>query len=152
MKIKIQRATAKSPIPWKLLLDADPSKAEISKYLRRGELWLATANQGIVGAMVLMHTRADILEIMNIAVDPKLQGHGIGTQLLKFSKARAKQLKMKKLHVGTGNSSIGQLVFYQRFGFRISGVDRDFYVPRYGEVYRENGVRLLDMVRMELEV
>lgn len=152
MKIKIHRATVKSPIPWQLLLDADPSKAEIRKYLRRGELWLAITSQGVVGVMVLMQTRADILEIMNIAVDPQFQSHGIGTQLLKFSKSRAKQLKMKKLHVGTGNSSIGQLIFYQRFGFRIFGVDRDFYVPRYGKVYRNKGVRLLDMVRMELEV
>jgi len=152
MKIKIYPATAETPIPWKLLLDADPSRAEIRKYVRRGELWLAATNKGIIGAMVLMQTRADILEIMNLAVDPKFQSQGIGTQLLKFSKSRARQLKMKKLHVGTGNSSIGQLVFYQRFGFRIFGVDRDFYVPRYGKVYQDGGVKLLDMVRMELEV
>ena len=152
MKIKIHRAIDKNKIPWRLLLDADPSRMEINKYLKRGELWLATSSKNVLGAMVLLQTRADVLEIMNVAVDPKFQGKRIGTQLLKMAKVRAKQLKMSRLHVGTGNSSLRQLAFYQRFGFRIIGVDVDFFISRYPKIYKSNGVSLLDMIRMEIRV
>lgn len=150
--MKIRRLKEREPLPWKLLLDADPSKKEIRKYVARGEVWVAELNGVIVGAMALMQTRADVLEIMNIATDPARRSQGLGTALLNAAKKRAKALKAKWLHVGTGNNSFRQLQFYQRFGFRICGVDRDFFVGRYSRTYERGGVVLLDMVRMELPV
>ncbi|WCN36270.1 hypothetical protein [Aneurinibacillus uraniidurans] len=35
------------------------------------------------------------------------------------------------VEIGTGNSSIGQLALYQKCGFRIIGVDRDFFIKHY---------------------
>lgn len=38
----------------------------------------------------------------------------------------AKEMNIKTVEIGTGNSSVSQLALYQKYGFRIVGVDRDF--------------------------
>ena len=58
------------------------------------------------------------MEIMNIAVVEHLQ-EGIGKKLLSHAIETAKGYGMSKLEVGTGNSSVSQLAFYQKCGFRI---------------------------------
>jgi ribosomal protein S18 acetylase RimI-like enzyme len=150
--MKIRKHRPKENIPWRLLLDADPSRKEIRKYLSRGELWLCDINGKIVGAMVLMQTRVDVCEIMNIATDPSFRGKGLGSALLAKARKRAKELKARLLHVGTGNNSFRQLQFYQRFGFRVCGINRDFFVGRYSRTYEKDGVVLRDMIRMEMPV
>jgi ribosomal protein S18 acetylase RimI-like enzyme len=150
--MKIRRWDGEEQLPWKLLLDADPSRREVRKYLSRGELWLLESGSEVLGAMVLMQTRVDVLEIMNIATDVSRRSKGLGTALLTKARQRARQLKVKTLHVGTGNTSFRQLEFYQRFGFRICGVDRDFFRGRYSSEYECGGVVLRDMVRMEMPV
>lgn len=39
-----------------------------------------------------------------------------------------KTKRYKTIEIGTGNSSIGQLALYQKCGFRIIGVDMDFFL------------------------
>jgi ribosomal protein S18 acetylase RimI-like enzyme len=149
--MKIRKANRGDPVPWTLLLDADGPRAEIRKYLSRGETWLAQEGPRVVGALILMETRAaGVWEIMNLAVAPDLQRQGVGTRLLRKARALAKQRGAHRLEVGTGNSSLGPLAFYQRFGFRIIGVEADFFATRWKRVRRENGIALRDMVRMEI--
>lgn len=151
---KMRRATPDDPTPWALLLAADGPRAEIRKYLSRGELWLAEAAGKVVGQMVLLETRVGTWEIMNIAVSDDLRGHGVGTVLLRKAKAVAIERGAHLLEVGTGNSSLRELAFYQRFGFRITGVDTDFFVRRAGggRLQKQNGIVLRDMVRMRIEL
>lgn len=148
MKIRQRRASEK--LPWKLLFEADPSKKEVQAYCERGETWFVEEKGIPVGVMVLMQTRVGVLEIMNIGFLPEFRGRGLGTLLLRKALKRARALRAKKLEVGTGNNSFRQLQFYQRFGFRIVGVDKDFFVGRYPKLYQNGGVVLRDMIRMEL--
>ena len=150
MKTSIRKARPDELPPWGLLLSADGPKPEIEKYLRRGELWLAACDGATVGAMVLMETRVDVWEIMNLAVLPEAQRKGVGTRLLKKARTVARQRGAHRLEVGTGSGGVGQLAFYQRFGFRIVGVDTDFFVRRWHKVWLQNGIPLRDMVRMEI--
>lgn len=53
----------------------------------------------------------------------------------------AKLHNFKTIEVGTGNSSIGQLALYQKCGFRITGVDRDFFIRHYIEEIFESGIQ-----------
>ncbi|REN20672.1 GNAT family N-acetyltransferase, partial [Mycobacterium tuberculosis] len=80
--------------------------------------------------MVLLETRVGTWEIMNIGVSDELRGRGVGTALLRKASALAAERGANRLEVGTGNSSLRELAFYQRFGFRIVGVDTDFFVRR----------------------
>ncbi|MGX8177137.1 GNAT family N-acetyltransferase [Exiguobacterium artemiae] len=56
------------------------------------------------------------------------------------------------IEIGTGNSSIGQLALYQKCGFRIVGVDLNFFLRHYEEDIIENGIRCTDMIRLSQDV
>lgn len=64
------------------------------------------------------------------------------------NKAAVRDLRI----VGTGNSSLDQLAFYQKGGFRICGVDRDFFVQNYDQQIVENAIQCLDMIRLSMEL
>lgn len=54
-----------------------------------------------------------------------------------------------RLIVGTGNSSLGELAFYQKCGFRITGVIPGFF-DSYDPPIIEDGIPCRDMVRLTL--
>ena len=50
--------------------------------------------------------------------------------------------------VGTSNAGIGQIAFYQKAGFRLWRIERDYFTPEkgYDPGERENGLSHRDMV------
>jgi hypothetical protein len=52
--------------------------------------------------------------------------------------------------VGTGTFGY-QLAFYQRHGFRVTSIDRDFFIKNYSEPIFEDGIQLFDMLRFALK-
>ncbi|MBY6052878.1 GNAT family N-acetyltransferase [Cytobacillus firmus] len=150
--MKIRKMDHSEPPPMNLLLLADPSIEFIKGYVNRGETYFAEINGEAVGVYILLATRPGTCEIINIAVSEKYQGEGIGRKLLEHAIELAFQGGYKTLEIGTGNSSIGQLAFYQKCGFRITGVDRDFFVRHYKEDIIENGIHCRDMIRLSMDL
>lgn len=138
----------KEAYPMDLLLLADPSESLVKQYVERGECYIAEINEETVGVYVLLRTRSDTVELVNIAVAEHYHGQGIGKALVLDAIQRAKQQEYKIIEVGTGNSSIGQLALYQKCGFRITGVDKDFFKIHYDEKIVENGIVCVDMIRL----
>ncbi len=134
--------------PIELLLLADPSQILVEEYVQRGECFVAENDNQIIGVYVLLPTRPETVELVNIAVVENQQGSGIGKQLVMNAIQTAKSKRYKTIEVGTGNSSIGQLALYQKCGFRITGVDIDFFIRHYPEEIFENGIHCRDMVRL----
>lgn len=58
----------------------------------------------------------------------------------------------KTLEIGTGNSSLNQLGLYQKCGFRIIGVDKDFFTRHYEDEIVENGIICRDMIRLSMDL
>jgi len=116
--------------------------------MKRGECFVAEIEQQTVGVYVLLPTRPKTVELVNIAVAVKQQGRGIGKQLIVNAMKTAKAKGYKTIEIGTGNSSIGQLALYQKCGFRIIGVDLDYFVSHYSEEIFENGIQCKDMIRL----
>ena len=110
---------SKEAIPKSLLLLVDPSEGQIDAYVQRGLTYVAKQEERVIGVYVLLETRPETMEIMNIAVVEHLQGKGIGKKLISHAIETAKEYGMSKLEVGTGNSSVSQLALYQKCGFRI---------------------------------
>ncbi|SDY12084.1 Acetyltransferase (GNAT) family protein [Evansella caseinilytica] len=135
-------------LPMELLLCADPSRKLVEEYVKRGECFAAEMNGTIIGVYVLLPTRPDTVELVNIAVAEECRGRGIGKKLVMHAVQVAKARGYKTMEVGTGNSSISQLALYQKCGFRIVGVDRDFFVRHYPEDIYEGGIQCRDMVRL----
>ncbi|ETT72467.1 hypothetical protein C173_14035 [Paenibacillus sp. FSL R7-277] len=138
--------------PTGLLLLADPSPKLVEDYVARGQCFVAEADQQVVGVYVLLPTRPETAELVNIAVNEEFQGQGIGKQLVNHAIQEAKRLGFKTLEIGTGNSSIGQLALYQKCGFRITGIDRDFFIRHYSEEIYENGMQVVDMIRLSQDL
>ena len=136
--------------PWELLLSADPEKSLVEKYLNLGETFIARLNENTIGVIVLLEKHPGIMEIMNVAVSEPFQNRGIGRRLVTFGIKRAGEKGMTKVEIGTGNPGVGQMLLYQKCGFRIIGVDLDFFRRNYPEKIYENGIECRDMIRMEI--
>ncbi|MFC5647854.1 GNAT family N-acetyltransferase [Paenibacillus solisilvae] len=148
----IRKLQSGEPPPVELLLLADESPALVEEYIQRGQCFVAEADGVIIGEYVLLPTRPATVELVNIAVSPGWQGKGIGKQLVHHAVRHARELGYQTIEIGTGNSGFGQLALYQKCGFRMVGIDRDFYVRHYAQEIYENGIQLRDMVRLSQDL
>ncbi|MHC0035562.1 GNAT family N-acetyltransferase [Pseudoneobacillus sp. C159] len=138
--------------PMNLLLLADPSRNHIEDYIRRGDCYVAKLHNEVIGVFVLLPTKPLTVDLVNVAVSESHQGFGVGKQLVLKAIQIAKDLGYKTIELGTGNSSIGQLALYQKCGFRIVGVDLDFFIRNYQEEIIENEIPCRDMIRLMLDL
>lgn len=147
-RMNIRELRKNESIPMQLLLLADPSSSIVEDYLVRGKCFVAEIENEIVGEYVLLPTKPETIELVNVAVSRNRQGKGIGNKLVQDAVEQAAQRGYKIIEVGTGNSSLDQLALYQKCGFRITGVDSDFFIRHYPEEIFENGIQCRDMVRL----
>lgn len=150
--IETQKVENKDSLPWDLLLSADPSREVVERYIGNSDIYLARLDGKVVGEYVLTKTDDSTTELKNIAVDKEYQGKGIGKQLVLDAIKKAKEAGFKTIEVGTGNSSFSQLALYQKCGFRIIGVDKDFFTKNYTEKIVENGIECRDMIRLSQDL
>ncbi|CAN7289862.1 GNAT family N-acetyltransferase [Rossellomorea sp. LjRoot5] len=148
----IRKRNKDEELPMELLLLADPSETIVKEYTTRGECFVAELEKKIVGVYVLLPTRPETIELVNVAVAEELHGRGIGKQLVMDAVKVAKEKGYKTIEVGTGNAGVGQLALYQKCGFRIVGVDLDFFIRHYPEEIYENGIQCRDMVRLSQDL
>ncbi len=146
--LHIRPIGAHEPIPYDLLLSADPSESALGIYLPYATIYLAFINDELIGQYVLLPIEPDAIEIKNIAVADAWQGKGIGKQLLKDAIRRATDAGYKTLSIGTSNASIGQLYLYQQQGFELSGLKMDFFIDNYTEPIYENGIQCKHMLML----
>lgn len=139
-----------SDAPMDLLLLADPSEEAIKEYLSQSRCLLAYTNDVVVGSCILKPIAEGMVELMNIAVSPSNQHRGIGTRLLRSAIDKVKESGAKGLEVGTGTFGY-PLTFYQRQGFRVDRIDKDFFLKNYPEPIVEDGIQHKDMLRLTLE-
>lgn len=151
-EIELKKINNDEEIPYDLLLLADPSIEVINDYIHRGDCYVAYLNNDIVGSFVIIRTRPLTLELVNISVSEVYQGKGIGKRLIISAIETARKENAKILEVGTGNSSINQIALYQKCGFRIVSVDRDFFKSHYKEKIIENEIECIDMIRLRMEL
>ncbi|RKN77120.1 GNAT family N-acetyltransferase [Paenibacillus ginsengarvi] len=138
--------------PLDLLLLADPSRQLVEEYIRRGQTFVCESEERVLGEYVLLPTRPGTVELVNIAVAESEQGKGIGKRLVLHAIATAREQGFQTIEIGTGSTGVTQLALYQKCGFRMTGIDRDFFVRHYDEEIYENGILLRDMVRLSLDL
>jgi ribosomal protein S18 acetylase RimI-like enzyme len=136
--------------PLDLLLLADPSEANVRSYLAQSRCFAASENGAVVGACAVQPLDSGGQELMCIAVHPDRQKSGIGTALLKWVIDFYRKSGAGRLEVGTGTFGY-QLAFYQRQGFRVTAIDRNFFIHNYPEPIFEDGIQLFDMLRLTLD-
>jgi len=136
--------------PLDLLLLADPSTDNIASYLHDSVVFVVIIDSKPVAVSAVV-VKGKVAEIKNIAVATQHQRRGIGKKLIEHIKLFARKSQLDLIKVGTGNSSLQQLSFYQKLGFRIKGIISDYFSNYRPEIY-ENGIRCLDMIVLEYDL
>ncbi len=107
-------------------------------------------DQTVVGAAT-MRWRDDPCEIMELAIIPERRGQGLGKQFVAWLVDEARRRGKHQLLVGTANSSIGNIVFYQKCGLRMAHVRQDYFWYYHEPVY-EHGIQARDMLVFRYDI
>ncbi|MCM0624931.1 GNAT family N-acetyltransferase [Lysinibacillus sp. OL1_EC] len=127
------------------LLLADESEVAVRKYLDKGTLYKINCGELLVGVALVIPQTDTTIELKNIAIEAKYQGKGIGKEILRQLTEKCRKEGYQVVLVGTANSSIDNIAFYQKAGFRMEAIEKDFF-SHYPEPIYENGIRALDMI------
>jgi ribosomal protein S18 acetylase RimI-like enzyme len=138
-----------------LLLLADESPAQVAGYLHEGDLFVLRDGAGAAVALTLVrYPDGTTAELKAVAVRPERQGHGVGKGMLTQVLERLRAAGRRRVLVATGASSLGPLALYQKLGFRPFRIERDVFTPErgYPAAIVENGIRLLDVIWLDLDL
>ena len=130
-----------------LLLLADEQESMIDRYLDRGTMFALEEDDQVKAVCVVTDEAGGILELKNIAVDPRCQRRGLGRALVGFLLERYAG-SFQTLRVGTGDSPL-TIPFYESCGFRRAYVVKNFFPDNYDHPILECGRPLTDMVFLE---
>ncbi|MDQ3281368.1 MAG: GNAT family N-acetyltransferase [Acidobacteriota bacterium] len=133
-----------------LLLLAEPSRRALRYSLENmsDAVYRMDAGGALIGAAT-MAWRRDPCEIVELAIATEEQGRGYGRTLVEWLANEARRRRKKSMIVGTASTSAGNILFYQKCGFRIADVRQDYFwyydTPRI-----ENGLVVRDMLVLEM--
>ena len=94
------------------------------------------------------------IELRAVAVDPTRHNQGLGRVMLTRVLADLRSRGTRRVIVGTSNAGIGQIAFYQKAGFRLWRIERDYFTSAkgYDPDERENGLSHRDMIWFDLDL
>ena len=137
-----------------MLLDADEDEGRIRAVLldpacTAYACWL---DGQLAGAAVVRWEEKDPSEILYIEVAAALRGRGYGKQIIQALLDELPRRGGRSLLVGTANASLDNIAFYQKCGFRMYEIRRDYFAYIQPPVL-EDGIQIRDMLvlRYDLE-
>jgi len=147
---ELPRNEVESLIP--ILILAEPSERALRWSLRNlsDTAYRIQVDGEAVGA-VSVRWNDEPAEIVELAIAEAWQGRGLGRRFIDWLIGEAKRRRRRALVVGTRNASIGNIAFYQRCGFRMDRVRRDYFTYYPAPVY-ENGIEVLDLLMFRYEL
>ncbi|HTJ31941.1 MAG TPA: GNAT family N-acetyltransferase [Dactylosporangium sp.] len=147
--VAVPGADAEGLVP--LLHDAEEDDERIRAALREPacRAYAALLGGERVAAAVVRWDERGPSEIVYIAVDPARRGGGIGRRLVAAIQAEL-PAHGRTLLVGTANSSLDNIAFYQKCGFRMHSVQRDFF-DYIRPPLVEHGITMRDMIVFSYE-
>ncbi|MCQ9387359.1 GNAT family N-acetyltransferase [Brevibacterium sp. 50QC2O2] len=101
-------------------LEPAPMNADYAKLVGDGHVVVARRDGEVVGMMV-MELHPDHLHVANLAVDPKIQGSGVGSLLLTYAEHCARSQGRPEMRLYTNAKMTENLEYYSRRGFRETG-------------------------------
>jgi ribosomal protein S18 acetylase RimI-like enzyme len=139
-----------------LLLLADEPEP-LRGYLQDGDLYALHADDGhALGAALVMPAPDEphTVELRAVAIAQDQHNKGLGQKMLAAVLADLRERGTRRVIVGTSNAGIGQIAFYQKAGFRLWRIERDYFTPDkgYDPDERENGLPHRDMVWFDQEL
>ena len=126
-----------------MLLEADPSKASIMKYLNDSDVYGLKLNDEIISLAVILHIDNKTLELKNLVTKKEYRNKGYAKRLLKHLCGNYKQ-KYDKMIVGTTENNIP---FYVKQGFdKYEKTIKNYFIDNYDEVIKDGDLICTDMI------
>src|SRR5215468_4819620 len=99
----------------------------------------------LAGSAVVRWEEDEPSEIVYIAVAPDLRGYGYGKRIIHFLLEELRRRGGHALLVGTANAALDNIAFYQKCGFRMFEVRRDYFAYIQPPM-AEHGIVLRDLL------
>jgi len=126
-----------------LLLEADPSKDMIHKYLNDSDVYALKKEDELISIAVILHIDRKTLELKNIVTKENYRNKGYGKTLLKSLCGNYKQ-KYDRMLVGTTENNIP---FYVKQGFdKYEKTIKNFFIDNYKEEIKDGELTCTDLI------
>ena len=126
-----------------LLLEADPSKDMIHKYLSDSDVYALKKEDELISIAVILHIDRKTLELKNIVTTEKYRNKGYAKTLLKSLCGNYKQ-KYDRMLVGTTENNIP---FYVKQGFdKYEKTIKNFFIDNYKEEIKDGELTCTDLI------
>ena len=126
-----------------LLLEADPSKDMIHKYLNDSDVYALKKEDELISIAVILHIDRKTLELKNIVTKENYRNKGYAKTLLKSLCGNYKQ-KYDRMLVGTTENNIP---FYVKQGFdKYEKTIKNFFIDNYKEEVKDGDLICTDLI------
>lgn len=126
-----------------LLLEADPSRDMIHKYLNDSDVYALKKEDELISIAVILHIDRKTLELKNIVTRENYRNKGYAKTLLKSLCGNYKQ-KYDRMLVGTTENNIP---FYVKQGFdKYEKTIKNFFIDNYDEKIKDGDLICTDLI------
>jgi len=87
----------------------------------------------LIGGLILAPIDNETIRLMQVAVETRYQGEGIGRELVKYAEKRAKEAGFSKIIM---HAMLSVVNFYEKMGY-----------TQEGEIFEEGGITFAKMVK-----
>lgn len=124
---------------------------DFDTHVELGNLWLLVRS-GSCDAMVVLTPKLDHMLLQTMAVDPNLQGQGLGQQLLAFAEYKTREQGLCDIRLYTNSLMERNVRIYTKWGFKQVGTEPYKWgerihmrkiIPRRKVIKRFQGGRLI---------
>ena len=152
--LRLHKLADDEPTPFELLLLADETEDAIKKYIYDAAIYTIhhSGTPAPIGVFALYRINETVLEIKNIGVLESFRSQGIGSFLIDSIKNIAGKENYNEVIVGTADSGIRQIKFYEKNGFTKYALRKNFFIENYIEPIIEDGIMLKDMIMLKTKV
>jgi ribosomal protein S18 acetylase RimI-like enzyme len=93
-----------------------PLLADYQAPIAQGIVYVLADEEGIRGVLVMMPQGRGMF-VENVAIDPRLQGQGLGRTLMAFVEQQARKEQLDEIRLYTNELMTENLLFYRQLGF-----------------------------------
>src|SRR4030095_11461463 len=131
--LRLHKLQQRETIPFDLLLLADEEEDAIRKYIYDAAIYTLFCNErlDLIAVVALFRVSKSEIEIKNIGVLESFRVIGIGSWLIDRVKEIASKENYKEIIVGTADSGIDQIRFYERNGFVKYAIKKNYFIDNY---------------------
>jgi predicted GNAT family N-acyltransferase len=110
----------------------DTHRTKEAEYLHIG--CIENLDDKLVGSLILAPVDNDTIRLMQVAVDSKQQGQGVGQEMVAYAEERAKDAGYSKIVM---HAMLSVVTFYEKMGYK-----------QEGDIFEERGITFAKMVKI----